>query len=156
MDLIGLTLLPAISANVYYHYASKRYGAAPNIVFRLITTLYTYVIPTLADMSDAILSVIKLILPIVMLAFVSSLYEKKPKKVKKKGSKLSSACIVLSVSVVVVIAMLISCRFRFGALVIATESMTGEINRGDMIIYERYDDQVIKEGLKHYLDCARI
>jgi signal peptidase len=42
--------------------------------------------------------------------------------------------------------MLISCQFRFGAVVIATESMTGEINKGDVIIYERYDDQTIKEG----------
>ena len=24
--------------------------------------------------------------------------------------------------------------------------MTGEINKGDMVIYERYDDQTIKEG----------
>ena len=44
------------------------------------------------------------------------------------------------------IAMLISCQFRFGALVIATESMTGEINKGDMIIYERYEGQTIEEG----------
>ncbi len=42
--------------------------------------------------------------------------------------------------------MLISGQFRFGALVIATDSMTGEINKGDMILYEKYDDQLIKEG----------
>ena len=33
-----------------------------------------------------------------------------------------------------------------GAIVIATESMTGEINKGDLILYERYDDQIIAEG----------
>ena len=53
---------------------------------------------------------------------------------------------VVAVAVVVSTAMLISCQFRFGAMVIATESMTGEINKGDMIIYERYDGQTIKEG----------
>ena len=42
--------------------------------------------------------------------------------------------------------MLISCQFRFGAIVIATESMTGEINKGDMIIYEAYKGQQIEEG----------
>jgi signal peptidase I len=47
---------------------------------------------------------------------------------------------------VIALTMLISCQFRFGAIVIATESMTGEINKGDMIIYERYDDQIIEEG----------
>ena len=48
--------------------------------------------------------------------------------------------------IVVAMAMLVSCQFRFGAIVIATGSMTGEINKGDMIIYERYDGQTIKEG----------
>jgi signal peptidase len=35
--------------------------------------------------------------------------------------------------------MLISCQFRFGAVVIASPSMTGEINKGDTIIYESYE-----------------
>ena len=42
--------------------------------------------------------------------------------------------------------MLISCQFRFCLLVIATESMTGEIDKGDAIIYERFTDQIIQEG----------
>ena len=53
---------------------------------------------------------------------------------------------VAASAVVILTAMLISCQFRFGAMVVATESMTGEINKGDMIIYERYDAQPIKEG----------
>ena len=44
------------------------------------------------------------------------------------------------------IAMLISNQFRFGMLVIATESMTGEINKGDVIIFERYEDQKVEIG----------
>ena len=40
MDFVGLTLFPAISANVFYHYVSKRYGMLPNVVFKVITVLY--------------------------------------------------------------------------------------------------------------------
>ena len=39
MDLVGLTLFPAIGANLYYNYVSSRFGAIPNIPFRLITAL---------------------------------------------------------------------------------------------------------------------
>ena len=46
MDLIGLTVFPAIVANVYYHYVCKHYGALPNISFRLITAMYIYFVPT--------------------------------------------------------------------------------------------------------------
>ena len=42
--------------------------------------------------------------------------------------------------------MLISCRFYYGALVIATESMTGAIDKGDVIIYEQYENQDLKKG----------
>ena len=146
MDLVGLTFFPAISANIYYHYASRRFGAVPNIVFRMITTLYIYVIPTVTGMSDAIFSMIKLVLPLAMYALISALFEKKKKSPLKKTGKLSILGTVLASVVIVSIAMLISCQFRFGAIVIATESMTGEINKGDMIIYEEYKDQKIEEG----------
>ena len=146
MDLVGLTLFPAITSNIYYHYLSKRYGALPNIIFRSITTLYIYFIPTVTGMSDSLASCIKIIFPILMLALVSAMFEKKKKNAVKKGKRLGAIGTVLTSIVIVSVAMLISCQFRFGALVIATESMTGEINKGDMIIYEQYDNQFIKEG----------
>jgi len=146
MDLVGLTLFPAISSNVYYHYISKNYGALPNIAFRLITTLYIYFVPTAAAMPDALEACVKIIFPIFMLAFISALYSKKQKRAVQKGKKVGIIATILTVVILVSSAMLISCKFRFGALVIATESMTGEINKGDMIIYERYDGQSIKVG----------
>ena len=42
--------------------------------------------------------------------------------------------------------MLISNQFSYGAYVIATESMTGELNKGDIAIFEKYEDQFLKEG----------
>ena len=146
MDLVGLTLLPAITANLYYHYVSKRYGMMPNIVFRLITTLYIHFVPMITSVSDSLTSCIKIILPIAMLAFTAALFEKKKRNAVRKGRKLGAIGTVLTAAIVIAVAMVISCQFRFGALVIATESMTGEINKGDMILYERYDDQHLKEG----------
>jgi signal peptidase I len=82
-----------------------------------------------------------------MMALVAALYEQSKKVVRRpKTTALGRIAVVLTTMVVVALAMLISCQFRFGAIVIATESMTGEINKGDMIIYERYDDQIIEEG----------
>ena len=38
--------------------------------------------------------------------------------------------------------MLVSCQFKYGILVIGSGSMTGTINKGDVIIYERLDETV--------------
>ena len=146
MDLVGMTLFPAITANIYYHYISKSYGALPNIAFRLISALYIYFVPTTSGMNDALVACIKLILPIIMLLFISALFDKKKKNAVRHGEKFSFACAALVVLAVVSVAMLISCQFRYGALVVGSESMTGEINKGDAIIYERYEDQKIEIG----------
>ena len=146
MDMVAMTLFPAAIANVYYHYVSRRFGMLPNIAFRLITSLYTYFLPKVTAIPNALFACIKIFLPLVILALVSALFEKKKKNAVQKGKKLSVVCMFVAIFIVISVAMLISCRFRFGALVIATESMTGEINKGDMIIYERYEDQEIKEG----------
>ena len=146
MDLVGMTLFPALSANIYYHYASKHFGWLPSTAYRLITTLYVYFIPSVTAMSDALVVCAKIFMPIVMLLICSSMYSKKQKTALKKKSAFGGVLTALSVVIVVAVAMLISCQFRFGAIVVATESMTGEINKGDMIIYERYGDQEIEEG----------
>lgn len=146
MDLVGLTLFPAIVANVFYHYITKRYGIYPNIAFRLLSTLYVYFIPRVTAMPDALMSCIKIFIPMIMMAMVAAFFSKKKKNAIRKGKKATFIGTTLALLVVLSIAMLISCQFRFGAMVIATESMTGEINKGDMIIYERYEDQQIKEG----------
>ena len=146
MDVVGLALFPAVSANIFYHYISRRYGIIPNIVFRSISTLYIYFIPTAPLIPDALMSCIKILLPIMLLAIVASLYEKKKKTALQRGRRLGAVSVALMTVLVAGVAMLISCQFRFGAIVIATGSMTGEINKGDMIIYERYDGQTIKEG----------
>ena len=148
MDLVGLTLLPAITANFLYHHLSKRYGCLPGMIYRLLTTLYVYFIPTAPLMTDALSSVIKIVVPVGLLFFVSAMFDKskKEKAARRKTGKWSYVGTAVAVVVMVSIAMLISCQFRYGALVIATESMTGEINKGDMIVYDSYRDQSIREG----------
>ena len=146
MDLVGMTLFPAITSNILYHYVSKRYGMLPNMSYRLICALYIYFIPTYSKIPDALHACIKILLPLALLALIRVLFEKKKRNAVVKGKKISLVGVVIAAAVIVSTAMLISCQFRYGALVIATESMTGEINKGDMIIYEEYRKQEIKEG----------
>jgi signal peptidase len=78
------------------------------------------------------------------------LYEKKRRFALRRVSRLWSAVsVVVSVLAIIIMigtVMLVSNQFKYGSLVIATESMTGEINKGDVIIFESYDDHEIIEG----------
>lgn len=147
MDIVGMVLFPALSANLLYNYISKRYGALPNISYRLITSLYAYVIPYEPAVSDALVSFARLLVPLGVYWFVSALYERKRRyALKQRMTKLSYALNAVGIVIMCLFIMLISCQFKYGLLVIATDSMTGEINKGDAVIYTEYDDQIIKEG----------
>lgn len=146
MDLMGLTLFPAITFNLLYTYLSKRFGVKPNIVLRLMITLFPYIIPIESGIPDSLFAFFKLLIPLIIYIFISALYEKKVRKAVKRQSKLSyvfsGALIVVMISIV----MIISGQFKIGSVVIGSESMTGELNVGDIAIYEKYNGEFIEEG----------
>lgn len=146
MELVGLVVFPAVSANILYHFVSKRFGPIPNIVYRAIITLYAYLFPTVSAISDSLTAAIRLILPLVIFWVLSELYDKKPKMARQKKNKFAWIGSSLAALVIISTVMLISCQFKYGALVVATDSMTGEINQGDVVIFEDYRGQPISEG----------
>ncbi len=146
MDFLGLALFPAIVANILYHYLSKRYGPIPNIIYRGCTTLYLYLFAVVPAMPDPLFAFLNLIVPMAVYSFIDMLYEKKRRYALGKKNKAAAPLTVATVVIMAALIMLISNRFAYGALVIATDSMTGELNRGDAAIFEQYDGQVITDG----------
>ena len=146
MDFVGITLFPAVTANLLYHYLSKRYGYLPNLLYRALTTLYIYFIPIESAIPDSLLAFVKLFLPILIYFFIDALYEKKRRYALVRKSKLSVIITVLSAAIATFVVLLISNQFRFGVLIIGTPSMTGELNKGDAAIFETYDNRTINEG----------
>ena len=146
MDLVGMTLFPAIVANLLYNYLSARYGPRPTIAYRLLMTLYPFVITYIPAPPDALRAFARLLLPLLIFAFIAALYEKKPRKAREKKSNWRFVWMGAALVACILFAMLISCRFRFGAIVIGSESMTGALNVGDTLIYEDYRDQQVMEN----------
>jgi len=148
MDLTALTLFPAFSAGILYTHVSVRYGAIPNILYRACITLSAYFIPLTPNLPDIFIAFSNLLFPLLLFCFLRSLFEPKKKRATEKPQKRIIAYLSAFIGILLATAllMLISCQFRFGAVVIATESMTGELNVGDAIIYERYEEQIISEG----------
>ncbi len=144
MSFLGTVLFPAISANLLYHYISARYTMWANVLYRVLISLYSVLLPVTSAMPVAMLSFGKIILPLAALLFLRTLYEKRKFAVSRKVLSLRTAVTGVIVVVMALTMMLISCRFQYGMLVIATESMTGTINKGDAIVYEAYDGQAVE------------
>ena len=150
MDLVAGALFPALISNLLYNYLSKRYGLYPNLVFRAITILHAYTFSVKSAISESLVNFFRLLLPIAIYLFIDALYEKKRRYALQNTSKfwrvMSKILTVIVLIIMIGTVMLISNQFYYGAYVIATDSMTGELNKGDIAIYESYRDQIIIEG----------
>lgn len=145
-EFMGMILFPAITGNILYHFLSARYGAIPNSIYRLVMALYPYLLSKAPGTPDSMLAFGRLVVPLLILLFIRALYEKRKFVVSRRKSVvnvLGSCGLLVAMALVI---MLISCQFRYGLLVVGSESMTGAINKGDAIIYEAYTDQIVTEG----------
>ncbi len=140
------TVFSCIAAGILYHFISKRYGALPVIAYRLIITLYGVLIPIYPHVPASLLSFFKILFPILAVLFIGALYERKKKSFSRKKSLLQILITAIIILLMTGTMMLISCQFHYGLLVVGSESMTGAINKGDAIIYEEYDGQMIEDG----------
>ncbi len=146
VDFMGDIVFPCIASGLLYHYVSKRYGALPVILYRLLITFYSVLIPIQPAIPSALMSFVKITFPTVAILFLTVLYERRKKAFARKNAIIQIVTSTVSIIFMAAFMMLISCQFKYGIIVVATESMAGSIDAGDAIIYEKYDKQALKEG----------
>ena len=146
LTALGFVLFASLSCNLLYNYISKRYGSKGIIIYRIITTLYVYIIPITPDIYIFFQSFIRMIYPYIMYLVMEKTFSTNDFAIaySERRNEVLGNTILLVVTALFI--MLISCQFRYGILVIGSDSMTGTINKGDAIIFEKYDEQLIEEG----------
>lgn len=146
LTAIGFVLFASISCNLLFNYLSIRYGNKGIIIYRLVTILYIYIIPVTPDVFVFFSSFFRMIYPYFVYLIIEKFFSNYDfviaRSTKSKEFILNSVTIVVTVCIM----LLVSCKFKYGILVIGSGSMTGSINKGDAIIYESYDSQVIQNG----------
>ncbi len=144
---IGFVLFAALSNNLLFNYISSRFGSNPNIVFRLLTVLYIYFIPVIPSVFLFFRTFLRMLYPFIIYLVLEWTYAKTNFAVSTSDKRKNVFWTFLLMISITLVIMLISCQFRFGIIVIGSESMTGTINVGDAVIFEKYDlHQKIENG----------
>lgn len=146
--LIAFIIFSSVANNLLYNYIIMRYkDARPIIIYRMITTLYIYIIPITPDTYIFLESILRIIVPYIIYVIIEGLHSKNNQIISTKQKIKEIIISIILCIIVALIVMLVSCRFRFGALTIGSGSMTGTINKGDIIIYEKYkENENVKTG----------
>ena len=146
MSLLGTVILPAISTNLLIHCISSKYGAWCVIPYRLIMALYTHLLPVRVAMPEAMLSFVKIAFPLLLLWFIQKLFGRRVMVVSRKKTALNTVSTVICVIMMFSYTAFTAGLFSYKSVVVASDSMKGEMSRGDMIVYEEYDGQTIQIG----------
>ena len=129
--------LPIIIRNIFLTYLTLNIDYKPSITYRLLFDLNIYILPIIPALGLYIGSVIKVVLPLVLMYIVYiKFYDKKDKTVlfNNRFTKLAFATTVF---IVIGTVMLVSGWFKYYALTIGSGSMDPKIKVGDVVIVEK-------------------
>ena len=139
-EFLALTVVQSIAKNIFLNHIVMKFGITPCITYRVIMDLYIYFLPTTPSINVYIEGIALLLFPYMLNNVIDGVTERKglvPSKKRKKESKLLNA---LSYVLFGILVILVSREFEYAMIAIGSGSMTGSINKGDAIIYKRYDE----------------
>lgn len=146
LTVLGLIVFSSISCSLLYNYMCSRFSYKSIIIYRLITTLYIYIIPILPDAHTFFRTTLRIIYPYVIYLFLEYMYAKEKVIITKQSKSIRIINSMVVIGIGILITMIISCKFYVGILTIGSESMAGTIDKGDALVFVKYIDQEISEG----------
>lgn len=146
MSLLGLILLPALMSNLLFHKLSSKYGIGSVIPYRLVLSLYSFVLPFGVSLPRALLAFAKIVLPLLLLWFIQKIFEKKTMLISRQRTVLRTVSTVLSFVLMFLCIAFVAGVFPYKTIVVASDSMKGEMSRGDVVVYRDYEGQMIENG----------
>ena len=138
---LALSVLPAISYNLYATYVSMYSGYKSIILYGIVSKLYLYVLPIIPNADEYLTSIINFLLPVLLLYRVySTIKNENDEKIQRDYNKRDYISIAISAVVVIVLVYFSSGYFTYHAVAIATGSMAPSIKRGDVVIIKKSKD----------------
>jgi signal peptidase len=145
---LALVLLPAISNNITANYIAKKSNYKVNIFWLLILNMYGFILPIIPNTGDYILSIIRLMLPLIIYFRIKAFYEKeKDREIERNYNKKQILPIILTILIVCILVYFTSGHFRYYAVAVASGSMEPNISRGDVVIIDQvYELKDLERG----------
>jgi len=147
-SLMSFTIFSSIANNLLFNYIILKHRNCKAIIwYRIIISIYIYVIPIIPDIHVLFESIIRMIVPFIIYLLLEKMYPRREKHVATNRKTRDIVIRSILIAITACIVMLVSCEFKYAFLVIGSGSMTGVINKADGIIYEKLDeDETIEIG----------
>lgn len=139
LSFIGLIVFSAIANNILYNYLSNNYGAKPVIIYKLITTLYVYIMPIVPNIYPYLRTFLRMLYPLIIYAYIDKYYYDDTTIIRKSEARKRVFSMVGTSVMALLLIALVSCKFWYGILVIGSGSMSRTIEKGDLVFFHKTD-----------------
>lgn len=148
LKVIGLFVLPSLGKNFLFTYLSVKVGFKPNMVYRYLMDIPKYILPIIPNFGAYVESIIYIAFPILVFVIIYNNLKKVDRKVnriiKSKKSKRTIITYYIIIPLLIITVALTSGYFKYQAIVVATGSMSPNINKGDVVVVKKLSDNEIR------------
>ena len=148
LKVIGLFVLPSLGKNFLFTYLSVKVGFKPNMVYRYLMDIPKYILPIIPNFGAYVESIIYIAFPILVFVIIYNNLKKVDRKVNKiiksKKSKRTIITYYIIIPLLIITVALTSGYFKYQAIVVATGSMSPNINKGDVVVVKKLNDNEIR------------
>ena len=148
LKVIGLFVLPSLGKNFLFTYLSVKVGFKPNMVYRYLMDIPKYILPIIPNFGAYIESILYIAFPILVFIIIYNNLKKVDRKVNKiiksKKSKKTIITYYIIIPLLIITVALTSGYFKYQAIVVATGSMSPNINKGDIVVVKKLSDNEIR------------
>lgn len=146
LTVLGFVFFASLSCNLLYNYITNRHGVKGIMIYRLATVLFVYIIPITPNVYIFFRSFLRMLYPYIIYVIFEKLFRKEKITTAKTEQRREFIGNTVFITLAALLVMLISCQFKYGIIVVGSESMTGSLNKGDAVIFEKYKNQPIENG----------
>ena len=154
-------ILPSISKNIALTYITYKSNKNSSIIYQLLVTIPLYFLPVFPDFGEFLEIVKNMLLPIIVMILIANIINIKFDKIKNSISLAHIKLFTRTINTVLVIFIIIilyltSGLFRFYSLAIGSISMTGSINKGDIVIIDKKYKSIKKNDVIAFEEQGKI
>lgn len=147
-DFFAITLCASLTKNAFLMWITHKYGYVPCFIYVLIIDLYVYFLPVVPKINQLLQACMFMLLPFILYTIIDGLRKERDiptaKGVLKR--KLDRLETIVLLVVFAILAGLVSREFKYSMIAVGSESMTGTVDKGDAIIYKKYNGEILHEG----------
>ena len=142
---ISVVVLPVISRELLCSYLAYKVSYLPALIFKLVITLYEFVMPIIPDLGYYLYASFNIFL-VFFIYFISSKSIDYAEKAKVYVNKSTRRVIYIPILVfLLLIVLLISGLLKYKMIAIGSDSMVPAYGRGDAVIYVKANAEDVKK-----------